>query len=218
MTYFSNIQVPGVAQRLQWVDAMRGFSMLVVVFVHLLTWSNVTSNDSPLVSVLMTFWMPLFFFVSGFFSYRKPSEWDRCKLVGIMKRKVQAQIIGAFFFCGLYGYIMNGHVSFSNGLGAYWFTIVLFQMYLVYLVLSIISRFVGRDISLTFMVIISILLCGSVFVYKYDTKIAWMFRWLNLAQYFQFFTLGLMCSKLKDKFTQLLSNNQVFTIVMGGGF
>lgn len=217
MENYCKMQAAGTMQRLQWIDAMRGFSMLVVVFVHLLTWSNVTSGDSPLVSALMTFWMPLFFFVSGFFSYRKPSNWSRSKLSGIMKRKVQAQIIGTFVFCGIYGYVMNGHVSFANGVGAYWFTIVLFQMYILYLVFSLLSRAFGRDISIPVMVIISILLCGSLFVYKYDFKVAWMFRWLNLAQYLQFFTLGLICNRYKDKFMRLLSDSQLFTAVMGGG-
>lgn len=203
-------------KRMLWVDAMRGFSMLVVVFVHLLTWIYVTSDKSPLVSTLMTFWMPLFFFVSGFFSYKSPASWSRSKLADILKRKIQAQIIGAVFFCALYRYFMLGRISFMDGFGAYWFTIVLFQMYIIYLILSLISAIARRDMAMPVMVVISIVFCGSIFVYRYDFRLAEMLRWLNLAQYFQFFTLGLFCKKYWRPFISLISDIRVMTVLILG--
>lgn len=207
----------GIQHRMQWVDAMRGFSMLVVVFVHVLTWSGVHSSSSPLVNVLMTFWMPLFFFISGYFSFRKPSSWNRCKLKDVMKRKAQAQIVGAVVFCAIYRYMMNGQISFAYGFGAYWFTIVLFQMYIVYILLSLLSRMIGRDITIPIMVTLSIVLCGTVFIYKFDSQIAEFFRWINLTQYFQFFTLGLICHRYGNKFQRFISGNRNVTLLMGVG-
>lgn len=51
-------------------DALRGFSMVLVVMGHVLLSMNLGGYDTLLSSALLTFRMPLFFFVSGFFAYR----------------------------------------------------------------------------------------------------------------------------------------------------
>ena len=56
--------------RIQWLDAMRGFTMLMVVAYHteLLAFQE-TEKTSAAMTLLVLFRMPLFFFVSGFLAY-----------------------------------------------------------------------------------------------------------------------------------------------------
>lgn len=96
------------AGRLQWVDAMRGFSMLIVVFGHVLLPMGIGGYNSFISSVLLTFRMPLFFFVSGFFSFRAIEWWNRKRIGDILKRKLQAQIFCTIAFLSVYQYIMSG--------------------------------------------------------------------------------------------------------------
>jgi len=98
--------------RLQWIDAMRGFSMLIVVIGHVLLSMGIGGYDSFLSSVLLTFRMPLFFFVSGFFSFRAIEWWNRKRIGDILKRKFQAQILCTVVFLSVYQYVISGGGKF----------------------------------------------------------------------------------------------------------
>lgn len=51
--------------RIEYLDAMRGFCMLLVVYGHL----GLGLSVDPVRSVFATFYMPLFFFISGYLCY-----------------------------------------------------------------------------------------------------------------------------------------------------
>lgn len=95
-------------ERMQWVDAMRGFSMLIVVLGHVLLSMGIGGYGSFLSSVLLTFRMPLFFFVSGFFSFRALNWWSRKRAGDILKRKFQAQILCTVIFLAVFQYVKWG--------------------------------------------------------------------------------------------------------------
>ena len=57
-------------QRLEWLDAMRGFTMILVVAYHVAQSGFMESEKiSASLPFLVLFRMPLFFFVSGFLAY-----------------------------------------------------------------------------------------------------------------------------------------------------
>ena len=67
-------------KRLEYFDAMKGFGILSVIYVHLFTMGmrdgEYTSSITPFIQL---YFMPLFFFVSGYFSVKigniqKPAE------------------------------------------------------------------------------------------------------------------------------------------------
>lgn len=95
-------------ERMLWVDSMRGFSMLIVVLGHVLLSMGLGGYDSVLSSLLLTFRMPLFFFVSGFFSYRAFFWWNKSRLSDILKRKIQAQIISTIAFLSVFQIVIGG--------------------------------------------------------------------------------------------------------------
>ena len=62
-------------ERLEWLDAMRGFTMILVVAYHVAQFGfDQTVKHSSSLSFLMLFRMPLFFFVSGFLAYKASAE------------------------------------------------------------------------------------------------------------------------------------------------
>lgn len=203
-------------ERMQWVDAMRGFSMIVVVLGHVLLSMGIGGYDSFLSTIFLTFRMPLFFFVSGYFSYRLLNWWTKDRLKDILKRKFQAQILCTVLFLAVYQTVKSGGVNFSHGFGGYWFTIVLFQMYLIYLLASYVSRLFKRDIVVPILIIIS--LFGILLLVRYNRS-AWIWEflcWENLSKYMQFFTLGIICSKYRIQFMRLLQNNIFITTAIIG--
>ena len=54
--------------RLGYIDAMRGFCMVLVVYWHL---SMFGASDLALNPLFFSFQLPLFFFISGFFAYNQ---------------------------------------------------------------------------------------------------------------------------------------------------
>ncbi|MCH5175649.1 MAG: acyltransferase family protein [Prevotellaceae bacterium] len=91
-----------------WIDAMRGFSMCVVVLGHVLLSMQIGGYNSFIGSIFLTFRMPLFFFVSGFFSYKASSWWSKKRVGNMLKRKIQAQILCTLLFASLFQLINGG--------------------------------------------------------------------------------------------------------------
>ena len=109
-----------------------------------------------------------------------------------------------------------GGVNFEHGFGGYWFTIVLFQMYICYLLLSLISRLLKRNITVPAMILLSVMGIGILVIYSRDSKIWEFLCWENLCKYFQFFALGIICSKYKERTFKLLANNKFTAFVIIG--
>lgn len=57
-------------KRIEYIDAMRGFTIILVVLHHLSFFSN-----SFVDSIFISFRMPLFFFISGFIGFKVNMEW-----------------------------------------------------------------------------------------------------------------------------------------------
>lgn len=74
--------------RMEYLDALRGFAILLVVMTHLYTFVWV-GNDNELDKILAHVRMPLFFFISGYFACIAPPDgkmliwyWGRGLLIG----------------------------------------------------------------------------------------------------------------------------------------
>lgn len=206
-------------KRMLWIDAMRGFSMLLVVFGHVLIPMNLSGYNSFLGSVLLTFRLPLFFFVSGFFAYRALNWWTYEKIGDILKRKIQAQIIGTITFLSVFQYYSsNGTVfcNLSHGFSEYWFTIVLLQMFVVYLMVSLTCRIIKVDIRIILLIIISI---AGIIIIAFNKSETWIWNflcWENFNKYFQFFALGIVVSRFRTTFFRILTQNWFKTFVIIG--
>ncbi len=201
--------------RLHWVDAMRGFSMILVVLGHVLLYMGIGGETTILSSVLMSFRMPLFFFVSGYFSYRAMSWWSGERIYDILGRKVSAQIVSTVIFLSIFQIVFDGRLDLSHGFGGYWFTIVLFQIYVLYLAVSVIDKVINVKISLIAMAVFSAI---GVFlsVYPSHYTVYEFLHWNNLSHFLQFFTLGLLCSKYKGQFFELLNKDSIITTLIIG--
>ena len=134
------MEAPVKKQRLEWLDALRGFTMILVVANHVSrvgfeqNWKFSTS-----LSFLLLFRMPLFFFVSGFLAYKAAQVWNARNLGQLMSKKLKVQIIPTVTFWLLFNAMIwpnfwNGiDINFHSPLkGGYWFTIALLWMFVIY--------------------------------------------------------------------------------------
>lgn len=126
--------------RLEWLDALRGFTMIMVVANHV---AGIGFGESLKLSsslqFLVVFRMPLFFFVSGFLAYKAGLIWNGKTLGTLLAKKIRVQTIPTIVFFLLSAAILGKHYlpTIMEWLsvptkGGYWFTIVLLYMFVVY--------------------------------------------------------------------------------------
>lgn len=123
-------------QRIGYIDALRGFTMFLVVFMHVGTacWGI----DGTMVSFhryLGQVRMPMFFFISGFVLYREGVVWDMGHLVRFFKKKIPVQLLSPFLFFFVFLHVSG--IPLENGLMekhkmGYWFTLVLMEFFVIY--------------------------------------------------------------------------------------
>lgn len=190
--------------------------MILVVLAHFYLCMNPRHWDgSPLASILMSFRMPLFFFVSGFFAFRPFEKWTRKLTQSIMARKARAQILCAVVFFMLYQYVWHAPLFYfvEHGFGYFWFTISLFQMFFVYAAMSVVSRLLDKDIATSGVILLAVasLLFGNG---DYNEGIAVTLSWKNTIYYFQFFAVGILSRRFEESFNRLIDHNILRAVII----
>lgn len=133
----------GGSPRIEWIDALRGFSMLLVVSYHVAQICfDINLKKSSSMPLLLLVRMPLFFFISGFLAYKPALLWTGRRACAMAWKKVRVQVVPAFLFlCVSVAITCTTKSPFLSGLqsalscstkGGYWFTWVLLLMLLLY--------------------------------------------------------------------------------------
>ena len=117
-------------QRIVYIDAMRGFTMILVIFAHVCHFCF--GNDRMgYNAVFILFRLPCFFMLSGWLF--EPVSRNPFKTVA--KHKAMVQLVPTFIFLLL----LAPPPEFFHQLGAlkggYWFTFVLFEFFILYMLI-----------------------------------------------------------------------------------
>jgi fucose 4-O-acetylase-like acetyltransferase len=217
-------------ERIGWIDALRGFTMILVVFSHVEAWGlGITGDQISANAVFRMFRMPLFFFVSGFIAYKFDEDWNACYYKKCLLKKLRVQLIPMLFFGLLYTMLVyspqnntplrDSVVLFFNSSAklGYWFTEVLLEMFLVYYTVSFLMRrrrLVSRQIVLGIIAVCFFVLSmlGSSFYAEHAIS-----NWLclsNLFLYFQFFVFGVIVSCYREKVFRIVENPYIIGVVL----
>ena len=122
-------------QRIEYIDAMRGFTMILVVFAHI---CHFCFGDSRMGynAVLILFRLPCFFMISGWLfesvAMRPFKE--------VAKHKAMVQLLPTFIFLLLLAPPPEFFHQLGTLKGGYWFTFALFEYFILYMVIIRISR------------------------------------------------------------------------------
>ena len=222
-------------KRLSWLDAMRGFTMILVVAYHV---AQVTFQETEKTSASLPFLvlmrMPLFFFVSGFLAYKAHFSWTVPNALKLTWKKLKVQIIPTLVFMVLFViFRMKGDFSdcfmrllASPTKSGYWFTWVLLQMFIIYYVCCyvgniITSKFKTQNLKC---LLLFIAWAGSVFVYEtlYLPKVFTyhqdaFFDYSSLVQtirYMQFFLLGNIVRRYWTQVERLFDSPWFFPLIV----
>lgn len=228
--------------RLQWLDAMRGFTMILVVAYHVaLECYGQSVKTSASLPFLVLLRMPLFFFVSGFLAYKADFLWNASNVGKQLWKKTKIQVLPAVVFMCVcvalrskYGHAWDD-LSYNLSVptkGGYWFTWVLLQMFVIYYLCSwLVSAFnrwrncksepVSPSRNLTFWSVVWFI---SLVVYATTYMPRWFhyheasfFSYSSLIQtmrFMQFFLLGNIVHRLWPEVQRMMDSRWFFPTVM----
>ena len=198
--------------RIGYIDAMRGFTMILVVYHHVILY--VLQIDSTINSVFIMFRMPLFFFISGFMAYSK--EYTQTLFVKRLKNRAYGQLIPTVVVGLLYvAFIQSDLKSFGFDLfkHGYWFTYCMFQVFVVYAVLTFGLDLLGctaRQKTVAYLCLIfmayaflSLLFVSDVFEHPVFKVLSTVF----VLKYMLYFLLGVICKTYFETFCKFINRN-----------
>lgn len=203
-----------INNRIEYIDALRGFTMILVVFYHLALYSF--KSDSSLVNQLfMSFRMPLFFFISGFIGYKVGIDWNSKTWWIMTRKKILIQLIPTFVFGFIYAYTYR-HIDASTFIMdmtkyGYWFTIVLLEMFIIIYSMNALVYNDNPKVFKKRQIVILIFLSIVLFITKYIlsvnpviNKVNNIFSLYCLFKYFPYFAIGYISAMNKEKFHKFL--------------
>lgn len=150
-------------KRIEYIDALRGFTMFLVVAHHISNMCfNVIGTGVPSITrYLLQIRMPLFYFISGFVLYKAGVVWDKEQIVKFFKKKIPVQLISPFIFFFTLVFVRKLDLMesiFADGKVGYWFTYVLFEYFVLY---AIVRHFIRNKWADVVLILLGIVLYAT---------------------------------------------------------
>lgn len=206
--------------RLYHFDVVKGVAIFLVVIGHVLTFCIRDIDRAPLFKFIEQIHMPMFFFISGYFSNKAGFAMPK-----IISRFRQLMIPGAImlFLWSLYfphsGLQSPLDVSFSGTVtneykNGYWFPYVLFAIILIYSILVPLFRIIKNDVArVAFIVAFCVLF--TVAVNQFSTPYLTGLLSLGLiAQFLVPFMFGVFCHHHASLFEKMITTPWVYTLAL----
>lgn len=181
--------------RIEYIDAMRGLAMLMVIYCHATTFifHNQVTGFLVLFERIM---LPIFFFISGYLAFNENKVYAARKF--LLTKFLSLVLPAIVCFC-LYVIVFNRNLIndlFDIFKGGYWFTIVLFEMLAISIFiikLKEILKFKYITLILFGLIFLSIVLLKVLFWNNLNSNpIIRIFSITNLLHYLPYFCVGII--------------------------
>lgn len=203
--------------RIGYIDAMRGFTMILVVYSHI---CHFCLGDSLLGfnATFFLFRLPCFFLISGWLF----EPVSRRPLRQIVRKKFMVQIVPTFIFLLL----LAPPPEFFHQLGAlkggYWFTFALFEFFLIYMLSIRCSQRWSWLLALVISVGSFTFGCHQNYLRLISPNYRFLSPLLDVAgfislrvwQYYLFFYIGTLVRRHFDKFIAITNKPWVFVLLI----
>jgi len=148
------------------LDAVKGYAIILVVLAHVAVYANPENIKSAILSIIYSYHMPLFFFISGYLVY---GRFGPTSLAWIQKKFMQLIIpyilFTIFFFYVIFwpSYILSLNIFIQN-LFSYtvynsaWFLPVLFESFLLLCLCINCEKFLGKTTYILFFFLLSVII------------------------------------------------------------
>lgn len=212
-------------ERIGYIDAMRGFTMILVVYSHIcsMCFGNAWMGWND---VFFLFRLPCFFFISGWLFEHVGRQWDTITIKHTIRHKFMVQIVPTVIFL----LILAPPPLFFSRLGAtkggYWFTFLLFIFFVLHIFLSWITKKMSARKQEVVMLLIAILIMVASCFYeanylRYFSQMGWGtnlmgFLSFRLWRFYLFFYLGTLVKRHFTFFIQWTNKLWLMALIVIG--
>lgn len=210
-----------MANRIEYIDALRGFTMTLVVLFNLGGPIPPPDNQIVINGILELIRMPLFFFISGFLMFSDRYTNDLLK--SRTRNRLLRQLYPTFLIGGLYCITCTDlslvEMWYSFNKGGYWFTFVSVELFFLFAPLVYLM---GRTTMTSSIKVLSFLCLGFLFFCINQIAVkkgitytdSWkFFNLYHLTYYSLFFLSGAIC-KMMYHHIQMIVGSISFLITM----
>lgn len=207
--------------RIEYIDAMRGFTMFLVVLGHCAFFCmGDVGRENIYLDVFQSFRMPLFFFVSGLVFYKENRIWRGEEIKVFFTKKLQVQIISPLLFFLIFVYLNKIDLLsalFDPLKSGYWFTFTLFEYFCLFVVIELFVSFIKcSDLTRTLILLVTSIILSLI---THNRIISILpcndcLQLLGFSQmsFFIYFVLGTLVRKQFYNFQLLLDKTVMITI------
>ena len=212
-------------KRIGYIDAMRGFTMILVVYSHIcsMCFGNAWMGWND---VFFLFRLPCFFFISGWLFEHVGRQWDTITIKQTIRHKFMVQIVPTVIFL----LILAPPPLFFSRLGAtkggYWFSFLLFIFFVLYIFLSWLTKKMSARNQEVMMLFIAILILVASCLYeanylRHFSQMGWGtslmgFLSFRFWRFYLFFYLGTMVKRHFAVFIQWTNKLWLMALIVIG--
>lgn len=211
-----------MSNRLQYFDVLKGIAIFLVVMGHVLTMCIRDIDSAFSFKMIGEIHMPIFFFISGFFSYKAIES--KTFITPKLKQRFLQLIVPFIVVSALWVWYFP-HSQLSSPLSAqlsslygdiwkngYWFTLCLFEIILIYAGLCCIFR---RTTNAAIQISISICVWIFIGILTFHLLPEQICNILSLSLVFQFFPIfmvGVFASSNRHYFLYATTKSWIYTV------
>lgn len=198
-------------KRLEYIDSLKGFAILLVVIGHVIPWSfaSISSvmemSPSPILlwKIIYSFHMPLFMFISGYLFGK-----SRFDSPGYLTKKLGQKtlmLILPYFVCGILVYLWRGGREMT-----YWYLLTLWQLIFITSIVNYgVERLKNKNLKIYLEILILICIYIGICLVPYFYDSPYLHIWYNwyahLKDMFPYFAIGYLSMRY-IKIESILNN------------
>lgn len=188
----------------QYLDVLKGIVIFLVVVGHAFHF-GFAYYRSPLLEVLKSIDMPIFLFLSGFLGATS-IKFDGESFRKYWVKKFRQLLLPLTTLPFLYAYVYNiswSHLLFDRMHGGYWFTLTLFEMFILLYLVRWINSLVNKEDSPFIEVVIAVISLAVVLLidspWERLHKLSWeALSWGKMNYLYHYFLIGYFVGKYKS--------------------
>ena len=176
-------------------DSAKGFAIYSVVLCHCISYWG--WHNEALIHYIGSYFMPIFFFVSGYFGYKKdlrPYVVVKKRFIELIVPYITVGVLINSIWCLLFDKPFWIHYILDESKGGFWFLLVLFFFFLIYALAKAVS---SRKDKVMFSILIGAYLIIFVLVSVLPTDVCWLFSLMSVRKFMPIFIAGLLVRKFE---------------------